>query len=719
MWKKRVCALVVFAMLVNLAFTALPVFGFSDTQNHWAADAIDRFSDKGYISGLEDGSFLPDKAVTRAEFAQIIMKVQGGSAPGGPSPFSDVSQGDWYCGAVLWAYENAFVNGYDSGFYPNDFITRQDAAVILGRVYTMMSAQMSVIEGFSDYGEIADYSKAYFVRLVGNGFLKGYDDNTVRPRASITRAEAVTIIDRILHKQDESNSYIKDVTYPEKTKSPSGSIGGSGGSGSSGSGSGSKPTAAPDSEKPVLSGGKYQIKTAKNLVWLLSRANRSQVSAMMDDDFVLTADIDLSGYYFTSPQDAGKIPGGKTYVSFSPLSGFTGSFDGGMHKITGFTLYLPKTDGAAMFLENRGEIKNLLLLKANVTGQNNSAILASQNSGEIDNVRVTGSLSGADCAGGVAAVCDGKISRVSADVALSAQSKAGAICGQGKNIKTCIAQGTVTVQGENAGGIVGVATGDIGYNISKLSGIAGDNNIGGIAGLANGLLSFNLCQSSVISAVQQTPSVHAVCGLQSVLPQNNFTLAKTILMAAGNPVAYAPVAENGTQITKEQGDSESFYAENGFYGEGGFQKSAQGLPAIDTAAITADEAQAAPSFVDGSLSYVGEGLGEKKAMITASLSYAGMIKWASCPAGTQNPELVFLEGDEILRTGGADPFEITLSAAEASDVYLKAVSVDGIEGNEVLCIPNVMPQMFASGKGTAKSPMSLPQPASLGALAML
>ncbi|MBQ8526629.1 MAG: S-layer homology domain-containing protein [Clostridia bacterium] len=168
---------------------------FTDTKGHWAENEITALKNSGAISGFPDGSFRPDSTVTRAEFVKMlgnILDIPDGSG----SQFADVTADDWYAGVVYGAYARNLVKGTsDTSFSPNAPITRQDAAVIISRAWDLAGEQ--AVE-FADSGDIADYAVEAVAKLAAAGIIGGYEDNTIRPGANLTRAETATILCRVI-----------------------------------------------------------------------------------------------------------------------------------------------------------------------------------------------------------------------------------------------------------------------------------------------------------------------------------------------------------------------------------------------------------------------------------------------------------------------------------------------------------------------------------------
>ncbi len=108
--------------------------GFSDVPaGQWYTVAVSTLANAGAINGCGDGTFQPGKPISRAEFVTILAGIYGVNTSSG-MPFSDVGR-SWYYDAVATAYANGWVSGFTDGtFHPNQTITRAEAVSILNRV---------------------------------------------------------------------------------------------------------------------------------------------------------------------------------------------------------------------------------------------------------------------------------------------------------------------------------------------------------------------------------------------------------------------------------------------------------------------------------------------------------------------------------------------------------------------------------------------------------
>lgn len=173
----------------------------NDLSGHWAEDVITQWQEKGYVSGYADGSFRPNAPVTRAAFAKLMNRAVGFTEEAAIS-FSDVAAGDWYYHEVARAVSAGYTQGYTDGtFRPNKDITRAEAAAMIARA-TGLTAQESYADGFSD--EIPAWARGSVGAVAAAGFMTGYADGTFHANATITRAAAVVTLDRVAKKAQET-----------------------------------------------------------------------------------------------------------------------------------------------------------------------------------------------------------------------------------------------------------------------------------------------------------------------------------------------------------------------------------------------------------------------------------------------------------------------------------------------------------------------------------
>jgi len=200
-------------ILTVLIISALPLnaLAYTDTDSHWAAGPISKWASKGLVSGYSDGTFLPDKQITRAEFIVLVNRslVKEGSRQ---ILFKDVLETDWFYKDLSSA---TYVDGYPDGtFRPNKPITRQEAAVIIAKLVDFPEVDDSALSKFADASSISSWAVDSIKALVTNKVINGYPDGTFKPQKTITRAEAIVTLDNVLQLiEDTQFTGISGVIY--------------------------------------------------------------------------------------------------------------------------------------------------------------------------------------------------------------------------------------------------------------------------------------------------------------------------------------------------------------------------------------------------------------------------------------------------------------------------------------------------------------------------
>jgi hypothetical protein len=184
---------------------------FSDVANHWAKDAVNDMGSRMVIDGTGDGLFSPDRDITRAEFAAIVVRGLGLKLDHGTTPFSDVKVTDWYSDAVNTAYEYNLITGFEDGtLRPNDNITREQAMVVLAKAMkvTGLKDKLSVqsadaaLRPFGDAAAVSKWALSSIADCVQAGIVTGRNGAALAPKANMTRAEVAMIIQKLLQKSD-------------------------------------------------------------------------------------------------------------------------------------------------------------------------------------------------------------------------------------------------------------------------------------------------------------------------------------------------------------------------------------------------------------------------------------------------------------------------------------------------------------------------------------
>lgn len=181
---------------------------FQDMVGHWAKTAVNNMGSRMVIEGSGDGRFGPDAAVTRAEFAAILVRGLGIRPEAGAAPFPDVPESAWYSSAIRTAHSYRLISGFeDSLFRPNDRMTREQAVVMLSRAMaiTKLEAEVpataeDVLSPYSDAADVSEWAASSMAEVVRAGLVSGSGGDLLMPQAWITRAEVAAILERLLAK---------------------------------------------------------------------------------------------------------------------------------------------------------------------------------------------------------------------------------------------------------------------------------------------------------------------------------------------------------------------------------------------------------------------------------------------------------------------------------------------------------------------------------------
>lgn len=193
MRKRNILIISIFIMLMLMPSS----FAFTDVSNHWAKETIEKMENYKLIRGYLDHTFQPDKEMTRAEFVKVVcemLKLEKESQKYIP----DLSRQDWYYSDMRKAVEAGIIQGDLEGYvHPNSKITREEAVVILARAFHVVQND-NINKAYLDASDISDWAKEDISLFLKNGYLTGYENDTIKPKATIKRAEALTIINRMI-----------------------------------------------------------------------------------------------------------------------------------------------------------------------------------------------------------------------------------------------------------------------------------------------------------------------------------------------------------------------------------------------------------------------------------------------------------------------------------------------------------------------------------------
>ena len=153
----------------------------------------------------------PEGKITRAEVATIYFRMLTDESRtkfwSQNSGYSDVKTGDWFNNAVSTLSNAGIIAGYEDGsFRPNGYITRAEFATIAARFFDVTYNGKDLFPDISGH-----WAKDYINQAANKGFVNGYEDGTFKPDRNITRAEAVTLVNRTLDRHPDKSHFTKDM----------------------------------------------------------------------------------------------------------------------------------------------------------------------------------------------------------------------------------------------------------------------------------------------------------------------------------------------------------------------------------------------------------------------------------------------------------------------------------------------------------------------------
>lgn len=183
-------------LMILLSTSSVHALTFSDLGSvSWAQDAIMLMAENGFVGGYPDGTFKPQKVITRAELITIINKMSGFNELAEIN-FNDVDDNSWYYDEVRKSIHSGAVNGFpDGSFKPNAPVTREQIAVIIDNLYEIEYKT----QGFDikDITEISNWAVRSVEKVISNGIMSGYTDKTFRGKNNLTRAEAIMVLNKV------------------------------------------------------------------------------------------------------------------------------------------------------------------------------------------------------------------------------------------------------------------------------------------------------------------------------------------------------------------------------------------------------------------------------------------------------------------------------------------------------------------------------------------
>ncbi len=175
---------------------------FTDLRkDEWYSGGVQYVVQKGWMSGVGEGSFAPDVILSRAMLVTVLYRMAGQPEAEGTTDFTDLQDGFWYSDAVQWAASDGIAEGYSAErFAPEGDVTREQLAVMLWRYAQKQGWTVEVapaaLDEYTDETEISPWAREALAWAVGAGILQGAGDGHLNPRDPATRAQTAVVLER-------------------------------------------------------------------------------------------------------------------------------------------------------------------------------------------------------------------------------------------------------------------------------------------------------------------------------------------------------------------------------------------------------------------------------------------------------------------------------------------------------------------------------------------
>ena len=198
--RKFIIFLFTTVIILNSFISTSFAISFSDLEtSHWAYKNIITLAEKGIINGYENGTYKPEKAVTRGEFLKLIMV----SLYGENDFFekTDFSKGHWALTYAMEALREGYMMNGSSVSNLDNAISRKEMIHILAKICTKNYISKEVPNdamNFYDIENLDDETKIYIDFVTQNGLINGYTDGKIKVDKTMTRAEVATVLTRFM-----------------------------------------------------------------------------------------------------------------------------------------------------------------------------------------------------------------------------------------------------------------------------------------------------------------------------------------------------------------------------------------------------------------------------------------------------------------------------------------------------------------------------------------
>lgn len=186
------------AQSYTIAVHILPYSDVSDSD--WFFKAVAFAKHQNTLTGLTPDTFGPNETLSRAQFATILYRCSSSPETGYRELFNDVSDGMFYSKAVIWAYDNGVITGYENGsFGPADPVTREQMATMLYRYAKQLGINTNnngaKMNSFPDAASVSSFATDAMAWVIDKELITG-DQGKINPQGLANRAQCAVIMMR-------------------------------------------------------------------------------------------------------------------------------------------------------------------------------------------------------------------------------------------------------------------------------------------------------------------------------------------------------------------------------------------------------------------------------------------------------------------------------------------------------------------------------------------
>ena len=172
---------------------------FTDTEDHWAENAIENVTARGIFNGVGNEQFAPNVTTNRAMLVTVLHNLESNPEQSFDGDFNDVADDAWYAESVKWAAQNGIVSGVgNNNFAPEDTLTREQMVTMLYRYAGSPKVEGNAAGQFSDSDQISGYARDAMNWAISKGIVNGVGNNTLAPQGQATRAQLAIVITKLM-----------------------------------------------------------------------------------------------------------------------------------------------------------------------------------------------------------------------------------------------------------------------------------------------------------------------------------------------------------------------------------------------------------------------------------------------------------------------------------------------------------------------------------------